>query len=82
MDIRHQYRLKAIKFAKEWRIDVSEHIIDVMVSIMCTRDKVSYPGGSFVQSVVNNDLFGAINRADDECYKHLKLLVACNANCF
>jgi hypothetical protein len=82
MDIREQYRERAIQFAKEWREDVSEHIIDIMVSIMATRDKSSYAGGSFVQSVVNNDLFGAINRADSECSKHLKLLVVCNANCY
>ncbi len=82
MDIREQYRERAIQFAKEWNENVSEHIIDIMVSIMATRDKSSYAGGSFVQSVVNNDLFGAINRADSECSKHLKLLVVCKANCY
>lgn len=82
MDIREQYRERAIQFAKEWNEDVSEHIIDIMVSVMATRDKTSYAGGGFVQSVVNNDLFGAINRADSDCSKHLKLLVVCNANCY
>ncbi len=83
MDIREQYRERAIQFASEWGYnEVSDHILDIMVSIMATRDKSSYAGGSFVQSVVNNDLFGAINRADSECSKHLKLLVVCNANCY
>lgn len=82
MDIREKYRERAIQFAKDWREDVSEHIIDIMVSIMATRDESSYSGGSFVQSVVDNDLFMAISRADSECSKHLKLLVMCNANCF
>lgn len=82
MDIRDQYRLKAIKFANDWQVDASEHILDIMVSIMCTRDKSSYSGGSFVQSVVDNDLYLAVSRADSECSKHLKLLVMCNANCY
>lgn len=82
MNIRDQYRDKAIEFAKIWQEDVSEHILEIMVSIMATRDKTSYAGGSFVKSVVNNDLFGAINRADSECLKHLKLLVLCNMNCY
>jgi hypothetical protein len=82
MDIREQYRERAIQFANEWQTEVSDHIIEIMVSIMATRDKSSYAGGSFVQSVVNNDLFGCITRADNECLKNLKLLVVCNANCY
>jgi hypothetical protein len=83
MDIREQYRERAIQFASEWGYnEVSDHILDIMVSIMATRDKSSYAGGSFVESVVNNDLFGCITRADNECLKHLKLLVVCKANCY
>ncbi len=48
MDIRQQYRERAIEFAKEWQTEVSDHIIDIMVSIMATRDKTSYAGGGFV----------------------------------
>lgn len=54
MDIREQCRERATQFAKEWKMEVSEHIIDIMVSIMCTRDKSSYAGGGFVEAVVNN----------------------------
>lgn len=82
MDIREQYRERAIRFAEEWREDVSEHIIDIMVSIMVTRDKVLYPGGGFVQAIVANDLYLSVSRADSECIKHLKLLVMCKNNCF
>lgn len=82
MDIREKYRERAIQFAKDWREDVSEHIIDIMVSIMATRDKSSYAGGGFVQAIVDNDLYLSVSRADSECSKHLKLLVMCNANCF
>ena len=53
MDIRQECRERAIEFAKEWNCEnVSEHIFDIMVSIMCTRDKSSYAGGGFVEAVI------------------------------
>lgn len=82
MDIREKCRERAIQFAKEWREDVSEHILDIMVSIMVTRDKSSYAGGGFVQAIVDNDLYLSVSRADSECSKHLKLLAMCKYNCF
>ena len=81
MEIREQYRERAIQFAKEWNEDVSEHIIDIMVSIMATRDKTSYAGGGFVQAVVANNLYLAMSRADMDCRKNLFLLTMCNMNC-
>lgn len=83
MDIREKCRKRAILFAKEWGYEnVSDHILDIMVSIMCTRDKSSYAGGSFVQSIVDNDLYRAATNADGECVKHLKLLAVCNKQCY
>ena len=41
-----------------------EHIIRIGTSILCTKRGVGYPGGSFVQAIVNNDLMGAFGRAD------------------
>ncbi len=81
MDIREQYRERAIQFVKEWNEDVSEHIIDIMVSIMATRDKSSYAGGGFVQAVVDNNLYLALSRADTDCRKNIFILTMCNANC-
>ena len=81
MDIREKCRERAIQFAKEWNEDVSEHIIDIMVSIMATRDKSSYAGGGFVQAVVANNLYLAMSRADVDCRKNLFLLTMCNMNC-
>ena len=81
MDIREQYRERAIQFVKEWNENVSEHIIDIMVSIMCTRDKVSYPGGGFVQAVVDNNLYLALSRADIDCRKNIFILTMCRMNC-
>lgn len=83
MDIREQYRERAIQFAKEWDFEnVSSHIIDIMVSIMATRDKTSYAGGGFVEAVVANNLYLAMNRADMDCRNNLFLLTMCNMNCY
>jgi hypothetical protein len=81
MDIREQYRERAIEFVKEWGENVSDHIIDIMVSIMATRDKSSYAGGGFVQAVVENNLYLAMSRADSDCRKNLFILTMCNMNC-
>ena len=82
MDIREQYRERAIQFAKEWDAEVSNHIIDIMVSIMCTRDKSSYAGGGFVEAVVANNLYLALSRADTDCRNNIFLLAMCKQNCF
>ena len=82
MDIREQNRERAIQFAKEWGYEnVSNHILDIMVSIMCTRDKSSYAGGGFVEAVVANNLYLAMSRADTECRNNIFLLAMCNMNC-
>jgi hypothetical protein len=44
--------------------DSKNHIVNIGTSIICTRHEIGYPGGSFVQSVVNNDLRGAFANAD------------------
>jgi len=83
MDIREQCRERATQFAIDYGFtNVSEHILDVMVSIMCTRDKSSYAGGGFVQAVVANDLYLALSRADTDCRNNIYLLTMCKANCF
>jgi hypothetical protein len=75
------YRKMAKIFASGWKKEVSEHIIDVIVSVMKTRDGVQQ-GGSFVQSVVANDLYTALTRADDDCYNNIKLIAMASKNCF
>jgi hypothetical protein len=83
MDIREQCYERATKFAIEWGVtNVSEHIFDIMVSIMCTRDKSSYAGGGFVEAVVANDLYLAMSRADTDCRNNIFLLTMCKSNCF
>ena len=83
MDIREQNRERATKFAIEYGFtNVSEHILDIMVSIMCTRDKSSYAGGGFVEAVVANNLYLALSRADTDCRNNIYLLTMCNMNCY
>lgn len=82
MDIRELYKERAIRFAKDWNHEVSDHIINIMVSIMATRDGSSYRGGSFVEAVVANNLYGAMSKADIECRNNLFLLAMCNMNCY
>ena len=83
MDIREQCRERVIEFAKEWGYEKpSSHILDIMVSIMCTRDKSSFSGGGFVEAVVANNLYLAMSRADSECRNNIFLLTMCNMNCY
>jgi hypothetical protein len=49
-----------------------QHIVNIGTSIICTRHEVGYAGGSFVQSVVNNDLQGAFANADSTNVNALK----------
>ena len=44
--------------------EVMEHVHSMCVSILCTKYGIGYPGGGFVQAVVNNDLMGTFGRAD------------------
>ena len=75
------YREKAIEFAKSYNEQVSDHIIDVIVSVCMTRDKVRI-GGSFVQAVVNNHLHEAISKADADCLKNLRIITLSRFYCY
>lgn len=65
-------------YCKLYDLSVSEqeHIIQIGTSILCTKWGIGYPGGSFVQSFVNNDLMGAIGRADETSYKGFKFFAS------
>ena len=60
--------------------DMSDHIIDIMVSIMMTRDKVM-EGGSFVQAICNNNLKECVSYADSECINYIRLLSLTHSFC-
>ena len=82
LDVREQCRERATQFAIDYGFtNVSEHILDIMVSIMCTRDKSSYAGGGFVEAVIANNLYLALSRADMDCRNNIYLLSMCSMNC-
>ena len=76
------YYPAARNFLKRYEIDASNHIVDIMVSVMRTRDGVGFMGGSFVQSIVNNNLAEAVLRSDNDCINHLKTFVLVLYNCY
>lgn len=79
-ETRDKYRAAVVHFANRYNEQVSEHIIDVMISVMMTRDNV-LQGGSFVQAVVANNLKESISRADTECGKQLRIITLCANFC-
>lgn len=69
-------------FVKRYDVEVSDHIIDIIVSVMRTRDGIHPMGGSFVQAIVNNDLYDAVTRGDNDCIKNLKIIAIALRNCY
>ena len=55
--------------------DDKEHVVNIGTSILCTKWNIGYPGGSFAQAVVNNDLMETFSRADDVNSKVIKFYV-------
>jgi hypothetical protein len=78
---RNKYREAVIHFLNRYDEQVSEHIIDVMISVMMTRDNV-LQGGSFVQAVVGNNLKETISRADADCSKNIRIITICSQHCY
>jgi len=78
---REDYVKIARKFVSGWKKEVSEHIIDIIVSVMMTRDNVQQ-GGSFAQAVIDNDLYTALTRADEDCLSNIKIITMASKNCF
>jgi hypothetical protein len=76
-----EYYQKVTEFAKQYGPLPSNHILDIMVSVMRTRDNDGWQGGGFVTAVVQNNLSSAISRADNDCLSNLKLIVATKENC-
>jgi hypothetical protein len=55
------------------------HIIHVGASVLMTKDNFQQ-GGSFVQAIVDNDLLGAVNRADSTMRKCLLFMTYLRAH--
>ena len=81
---------KYLKTAREYVLSQSyfnefvgedlEHLVRLAASVMMTRDNYMQ-GGQFVQSVVDNNLAGAIGRADNVALRGLKILTLVNMWC-
>ena len=71
--MREKYKSVAIELGKRYDYEnLSEHIINIMCSVMMHRDKVQL-GGGFAEAICNNNLDEACSRADGECIKYLRL---------
>lgn len=76
-DPREAYKKHCLQLAKNYNLEVSDHVLNLMVSVCMTRDD-KWQGGSFAQAVVRNDLFDALSRADLECRNNLFIItMAC-----
>lgn len=75
-----KYFNTAKEFAKLYNVD-SDHITQIIASVMLHRDDLR-PGGGFVQSVVENDLYMAVGKADPSCFANLKVIVASAKQCY
>jgi hypothetical protein len=75
-DYASKHALKTLPY--DLVVFASNHIIEIGTSILCTKWNVGYPGGDFVQAVVDNDLREAFGRADDvnqHCIKFYLMLM-------
>jgi hypothetical protein len=82
MDNTEIYYDSARNFLKRYRIDASNHIVDIIVSVMRKRDDNNWMCGSFVEAVVSNNLERAALGADNDCVNHLKTFVLALRNCY
>jgi hypothetical protein len=69
------YTQKAVDIINNWKAEPTVHLTDIVRSVMMHRDDIQ-PGGHFVRAVCANDLFEAINRADDTCREYLNIIVS------
>ena len=79
MDVRKQYAELVEQRAVDYRWDLPHHVVDVMTSLLMTRDKI-WVGGDFVQAVIANNLREAVLRADDVIVNHIKHMVIARDN--
>lgn len=77
-----EYREKASNWVDAYRVrpEDRDHIVDIVASLMMTRDGV-LSGGSFVHAVLENDLFNTVGRGDEVCQRNLKVIVAAKYYC-
>jgi len=57
------------------------HVVSIGASVMMARDG-NHSGGSFVQSIVENNLYEAFNRADSVCERSIKFFAYVNKHIY
>ena len=82
MDNTQLYYDCARNFLKRYNINASDHVVDVIVSVMKKRDDKNWMSGSFATAVVENNLERATLGADNDCVNHLKTFVLALRNCY
>lgn len=75
------YKKRLTQFLKDSEIEVSEHVFRLGMSIMYHRDNI-LKGGSFVKSIVDNDLYGTVRYGDRESRENIVLFVNILYNCY
>jgi hypothetical protein len=80
-DIRTSYSDLVNKKCEEYGWKLSDHVKDVIISLLLTRDGI-WSGGDFVRAVLSNDLKDSVNRADSEIIHHLIHIVIARDNFF
>lgn len=69
------YRVCVVEWLGRNNYKVSEHIIDILISVLQTRDGVSSLGGSFVKAVCDNNLRETFRYADKEVVENMKIIL-------
>ena len=75
------YKDAVIRFLNDYEETANNHIIEIMISVIMTRDGL-LQGGSFVQAVISNNLKDAISNADADCSKNLRIITLCANFCY
>jgi hypothetical protein len=76
---RELYREAVIDWLMRNEYNTTEHIIDIIISVLMTRDSVLI-GGDFAKAVCNNDLRGVVSKADTEVFENLKKIMSAYHN--
>lgn len=60
---------------RDFLFENKEHIVSIGTSMYCTKYNIGYPGGNFVNAVVNNNLNDAYVYADNVNSRVLRFYV-------
>jgi hypothetical protein len=69
------YRVAVVEWLGKNNYKVSEHIIDIIISVLQTRDGEHSMAGSFVKALCNNDLRETFRYADNEVLQNMKTIL-------